>query len=168
VGEFGVAEQSQGGLDHPQGGAYFPSIGGPALGKAVIGAEEFIGTIEEVETHREDPIDAPEEEALEDPWERLGHQISSLGEKLKTRYRSEAGASGPSEEEVREALRTLGGAWDRVTSALSAAARDEEVRKAARQAATSFAEAIEAALSEIPAHLRPDQSEPESRSGEEK
>jgi hypothetical protein len=113
-----------------------------------------------VETHPEDPIEPPEEDTGDDAWERLGRQISSLGEKLKSRYRSEAGASGPSEEEVREALRTLGGAWDRVTSALAAAARDEEVRRAARQAANSFAEAIEAALSEIPTHLRSDQPGP--------
>lgn len=115
-----------------------------------MSAEELVGTIKQVEKHNDDPIDND----ADDPWDRLADQFSSLGDKLKSRYREVSGEEGPSEEELRAALRTLGGAWDRFAEAVSTAIKDEEVRRSVKQTASSLAEAIGAAFNEIPAYLR--------------
>jgi len=103
-----------------------------------------------VEKHENDPIDNVDD----DPWDRLADQFASLGDKLKSRYREVAGSEGPTDEELKAALRTLGGAWDRVADAVTSAMKDEEVRRSVKQTATSLADAIGAAFNEIPTYLR--------------
>jgi hypothetical protein len=119
-----------------------------------VGSKEFVGTIEEVETHGNDPIDPGADESTIDPWDRLGEQFTSLGGKLRDRYQAVAGPEGPSLDEVKAALTTLGGAMDRVVEALSVAVKDDQVRTSLKQTAATFAEAMGAALSEVPAFLR--------------
>jgi hypothetical protein len=103
-----------------------------------------------------------------DPWDRLAEQFASLGHKLKDRYQTVAAPEGPSVEEVKAAFQTLGGAWDRVMEALSVAVKDEQVRDSLRQTAGTFAEAMGAALSEVPAFLRrPPTERSEPPDGEE-
>ncbi|HUO45718.1 MAG TPA: hypothetical protein VM470_02670 [Acidimicrobiia bacterium] len=123
-----------------------------------------------METHSNDPIEPPPDHPSADPWDRLAEQFSSLGKKLKDRYQAVAGTEGPSEDEVRDALRTLGGAWDRVMDAMATAFKDEEVRSSVKQAASTFTEAMGAALNEIPSFLRrnePDSDEDPRQDGEE-
>ena len=170
MGDIGIAEETERGFDNPQRRPHLPPIGGWAIGKAVISTEEFVGTIEKVETHSNDPIEPPPDHTSGDAWDRLAKQFSSLGEKLKDRYQAVAGSEGPSEDEVRDALRTLGGAWDRVMDAITIASKDEEVRNSVKQAASTFTEAVGAALNEIPTFLRrnePDSDEDLRKNGEE-
>jgi hypothetical protein len=163
MGDPWLPQKRQGGLDDPEGGADLPPVRGGAIGESVVSSKKLIGTIEQVEKHEGDPIDNTDD----DPWDRLADQFASLGEKLKSRYREVAGAEGPSDEELKAALRTLGGAWDRVADAVSAAMRDEEVRKSVKQTAKSLAEAIGAAFNEIPTYLRRRPSAPDVEASEE-
>jgi hypothetical protein len=116
-----------------------------------------------VEKHENDPIDNVDD----DPWDRLAAQFASLGEKLKSRYREVAGSEGPTDEELKAALRTLGGAWDRVADAVTAAMKDEEVRRSVKQTATSLADAMGAAFNEIPTYLRRRPPAPDAKASEE-
>jgi hypothetical protein len=124
-----------------------------------------------VETHSDDPIDAPEVESGQetDPWDKMAEQVSSLGRKLKDTYQRSIGDDGPDQTEIKAALRTLGNAWESVAQAIGAAARDEEVRANMKSAATGFFEAVGAAFSEFGSELRRsgsgDESVEESGSG---
>jgi hypothetical protein len=84
----------------------------------------------------------------------MSEQFAALGKRLKDTYRQTAGETGPSEDEVKAAFRTLGGAWDRLAETIGAAARDEQLRENVKQAATGFFEAMGAAFSELGAELR--------------
>jgi hypothetical protein len=103
-----------------------------------------------VEQHDVNPID---QDGV-DPWDRLADQFAALRRKLRDTYRQSAGSEGPSEEDIREALRTLGGAWDRLAEAIEVAVRDEQVRAGIKQAATGFVEAVGSAFSELGAEMR--------------
>ena len=107
-----------------------------------------------METHENDPID-PEQT---DPWDRLGDQFASLKDKLKDTYRQQAADEGPTEDEVKDAFRTLGKAWDRLADAVGSAVKDEGVRQQAKQAATGFFEAVGAAFSQLGSELRKSRS----------
>jgi hypothetical protein len=113
-------------------------------------SKQLIGTIKEMETHDNDPID----DDKTDPWDKLGEQFASLRDKLKDTYRHQPGEEGPSDDEVRDAFHTLGRAWDRLTDAVGTAVRDEGVRQQAKQAATGFFEAVGAAFSQLGSELR--------------
>jgi hypothetical protein len=78
----------------------------------------------------------------------------ALGRKLRDTYLETARDSAPTEHDVKAALRTLGGAFDRMTTAVGAAARDEQVRENVKRAATGFFEAVGAAFSELGSELR--------------
>jgi hypothetical protein len=109
-----------------------------------------------VETHSDDPIDAPEVESGQetDPWDKMAEQVSSLGRKLKKTYQRSIADEGPDQAEIKAALRTLGNAWEKVAQAVGAAARDEAVRANMKSAATGFFEAVGAAFSELGSELR--------------
>lgn len=89
-----------------------------------------------------------------DPWDKMVKEWRSLGRKLRDTYRESAVEAGPTEDEVKAALRTLGGAFDRMTNAFGAAVRDEQVRQNVKKAATGFVEAVGAAFSELGSELR--------------
>lgn len=78
----------------------------------------------------------------------------SLGRKLRDTYQQSAQEGGPTEDEVKAALRTLGGAFDRLAGAFGTAVRDEQVRENVKKAATGFVEAVGAAFSELGSELR--------------
>jgi hypothetical protein len=65
---------------------------------------------------------------------------------------------GPSEDEIRGAFATLVGAWGQVANSVGGALRDPEVREHLMQAASAFATAIGATLSELGTELQSDPS----------
>jgi hypothetical protein len=109
-----------------------------------------------VETHADDPIDAPDVESgpETDPWDKMAEQVSSLGRKFKDTYQRSLGDEGPDQAEIKAALRTLGNAWEKAAQAVGAAARDEAIRANMKSAATGFFEAVGAAFSELGSELR--------------
>ncbi|CAN5803775.1 MAG: hypothetical protein ACR2NT_13675 [Acidimicrobiia bacterium] len=111
-----------------------------------------------METHNTDPIDPSEP----DPWERLGDQFASLREKLKDTYRQQSADEGPSEDDVKNAFRTLGKAWDRLADAVGTAVKDESVRQQVKGAATGFFEAVGSAFSQLGSELRKTGRDPDA------
>lgn len=110
-----------------------------------MGAKQFVGTIEEVETHDQNPTT----NGQRDPWSTFHDEFGDLGEKLKETYRNVASEAGPSEEEIREAFGTLIGAWDQVAGSVSTALQDPEVRARLKAAASSFATAVGNTIGEL-------------------
>ncbi|HEY7564669.1 MAG TPA: hypothetical protein VIA81_07080 [Acidimicrobiia bacterium] len=109
-----------------------------------------------MEPHSDDAIDPDFDDSdptASDAWDRMADQWKSLGRKLRDTYR-ESGGEGPTDDEVKAAFRTLGGAWDRLAGAVGSAIKDEQVRDNAKRAATGFFEAVGAAFSELSAELR--------------
>jgi len=97
-----------------------------------------------VEQHDTDPTHGPE-----DPWEEAGRRWTSIGEKLKGTYRDLAGEEGPSQEDVRQALDTLGDAARAVADSVGAAMRDPEVRDQVKDAAASLVTAMGRTFSQL-------------------
>lgn len=64
-------------------------------------------------------------------------------------YQQIADEHGPTEEEIKQAFATLAGAWDQVAESLSSALQDPEVRGQLKKAASSFATALGATISEL-------------------
>lgn len=93
-------------------------------------------------------------EPTEQAWNEAREQLAALGDKLAAHYRRLVGEEGPQEEQVRDALRTLGAAFDRVLESLGAAARDPEVQETLRAAATSLAGVLGTTLSRLGEELR--------------
>lgn len=97
-------------------------------------------------------------------WRKVGDQFSTLTERLREHYKL-AGAegdvtgsaqdhSGAAEEEVKNAMRTLGDAFDRVFTSVGNAMRDSEVRAEAKEAAGSAITALGTTLSDLAGELR--------------
>jgi len=134
---------------------------------AEVRAKQLVGTIQEVETHDHDPTaDQPR-----DPWNVFQEDFGGLGDRLKDTYRRVASEDGPSEEEIKDALGTLLGAWDQVADSVSSALRDPQVREKLKAAAGSLAAAIGTTIAELGTELtssrrwRP--TTPDHGSGEE-
>ena len=85
----------------------------------------------------------------DDPWSEAGEKWSSVSEALRARYRQVAGEDGPSEDDVRGALETLGEAARTVAESFGAAMRDPEVRDQVKGAAASFVSAMGETLSQL-------------------
>ena len=153
-------------LNHAKGGAHFPPIRGQPRREPKECSEQLVGTIKQVETHKDDPIDGPELESGSetDPWDKMAEQVSSLGRKLKDTYQRSIADEGPDQTEIKAALRTLGNAWEKVAQAVGAAARDEAVRANMKNAATGFFEAVGAAFAELGSELRRSSSDEEPHS----
>lgn len=115
-----------------------------------MGTEELIGTIEEVEPHREDPTT----DETTDPWNEFHADFGGLGQRLKDTYQKVAAESGPSEAEIKEAFETLIGAWDQVAESVTTALQDPEVRERLKSAASSFATAVGKTISELGSELK--------------
>lgn len=114
-----------------------------------VGAEQLICTIEHVEQHDTDPTPDPA-----DPWSEAGKRWSSIGEKLRDRYKEVSGDGGPSEDEVRSALETLGQAARAVADSVGNAMKDPDVREQAKHAAASFVTALGQTFSQLGDELR--------------
>lgn len=123
----------------------------------VVGAKQLVGTIQEVESHDNDPT----AEDGRDPWSEFHDEFGELGDRLKETYRKVTSEHGPSEEEIKEAFGTLIGAWDQVAESVSAALQDPEVRERLKAAASSFATAVGNTITELGTELKdPDEWEP--------
>lgn len=68
--------------------------------------------------------------------------MGELGDRLKETYRKVADGKGPSEEEIRQALATLSGAWDQMASSLSVVFQDPGLRQHLKETAMTLAEAL--------------------------
>ncbi|MGH8875362.1 MAG: hypothetical protein ACRDVM_08965 [Acidimicrobiia bacterium] len=86
-------------------------------------------------------------------WRRVAEQVSALSDRFRDHYLTED-AEGPTDEAVREALRTLGEALNRVVVSLGHALGDPDVREAAKQTAGGLVTAMGAAFSELGEELR--------------
>lgn len=113
-------------------------------------AEEFVGTIEQVETHENDPTSEPQQ----DPWTTFHDEFSELGDQLKDTYRKVSSDGGPTEEDIKDAFGTLAGAWNQVAGSVSTALQDAEVRQKLKDAGSAFATAIGRTISELGDELR--------------
>lgn len=81
-------------------------------------------------------------------WNELTDELVRLTEKLRATYHEVANGKGPSEEEIREALRTLGAAWNQLAGSIGVALQDEEVRAQMKRAGSSLVAAVATSLSE--------------------
>jgi hypothetical protein len=103
-----------------------------------------------VETHQPDPTSNGEI----DPWDAVSAEWSELKARFKDTYKRIASDDAPTEEEIKEALATLAGAWDQVTASFSAAMSDPETRAQLKTAAGSFAAAVGATMSGLGEEFR--------------
>jgi hypothetical protein len=102
-----------------------------------------------VEQHNDnDPRDTDE------AWHQVSKSWSDIGDRLKERYRDVVGDTGPSETEVRDALKTLGTAVQAVFDSLGSAMRDPEVRTQMKDAAAGFASAVGQTFSDLGDEIR--------------
>lgn len=95
--------------------------------------------------------DRPETEGS-GPWNELTDDLVRLTDKLRATYSEVANGDGPSEDEIRDALRTLAAAWSQLAGSIGVALQDEEVRAYARRAGSSLVTAVTASLSELASH----------------
>ena len=115
-----------------------------------VGPEELVGTIEEVETHENDPTS----ESATDPWTTFQREWAELGDQLKDTYRKVANEDGPTEAEIKEAFGTLAGAWSQVAGSVSEALQDPEVKQRLKDAGSAFAAAVGRTITDLGAELR--------------
>ena len=80
--------------------------------------------------------------------------FGGLGRQLKDTYRKAAKDRGPSDDEIKKAFSTLAGAWDQVAESVSTALTDPDIRDQLKEAASSFATALGATITELGAELR--------------
>lgn len=115
-----------------------------------------------MDTHDHDPRG----EDSTDPWQQATEQFSSLGSKLRDRYTEIVGDDGPAEDDVREAIKTIGTAAQSMFESISASMRDPEVRDQVKEASATFFSAIGQTLGELGEELRkpepPRRPEPEA------
>jgi hypothetical protein len=98
-------------------------------------------------------------------WGELTDELVALTERITATYREVAGEDGPSEEEIRRALRTLAGAWGQVSVSVGRALGDPQVQLHLGRAAGSLSRAVSATLSEFGREGTVDaETDPESRS----
>lgn len=83
------------------------------------------------------------------PWSDLTDELVALTDRLRGTYRRVAEESGPTEDEVKEALRTLAGAWNQMAGSIGAALQDPEVKSHLKKATSSLVSAIGASLSDL-------------------
>jgi hypothetical protein len=147
----GLAEQSQGRLENPERGPNVVAIwSNDSVLSPEVGAEQLVGTIEQVETHENDPTS----EEPTDPWTRFQEEFHDLGYQLKDTYRKVASDHGPSEEEIKDAYVTLANAWGQVAGSVSSALQDPVVRQRLKDAGSAFATAVGRTISDLGDELR--------------
>ncbi|MDH4116475.1 MAG: hypothetical protein OEX04_01190 [Acidimicrobiia bacterium] len=101
-----------------------------------------------MEEHTHDPREPG------DPWRAAAESWSDVGDKLRDKYSELVGDDGPSENDVRSALKTLGTAVQAVFDSLGAAMRDPEVRTQVKDATAGFASAVGQTFSELGEEIR--------------
>jgi hypothetical protein len=102
-----------------------------------------------VEQHNDnDPRDTDE------AWQQVSKSWVDIGDRLKDRYREVVGDAGPSEDQVRDALKTLGTAMQAVFDSLGSAMRDPDVRTQMKEATAGFASAVGQTFSDLGDEIR--------------
>jgi hypothetical protein len=114
-----------------------------------VGTEQLIGTIEQVETHDPDPRD----DGDIDPWTRFHDELGELSSRLRDSYRTVASPDAPSEQEIRDALGTLAGAFSQVADSVTTALRDPDVRDRLKEAAGALASAVGRTIADLGTEL---------------
>jgi hypothetical protein len=127
-----------------------PVRSGNSITTAEVSSEELVGSIKQVETHENDPTT----ETPKDPWDDVTGDFGGLRQQLKSTYRRVAQDRGPSDEKIKEAFSTLAGAWDQVAESVSTAFQDPEIRDQLKDAASSFATALGATITEFGSELK--------------
>lgn len=112
-----------------------------------------------MEQHDTDPTQDPE-----DPWAEAGRRWTSIGDKLRGTYRELAREEGPSEDDIRRALDTLGEAARAVADSVGSAMRDPDLRQQVKDAAASLVTAVGQTFSQLGDELR---EEPGPDAGDE-
>ncbi|CAN5775885.1 hypothetical protein BH23ACT5_BH23ACT5_20250 [soil metagenome] len=90
-----------------------------------------------------------------EPWSDLTDELNALTDKVRVTYRRLADESGPTEEEIHQALGTLAGAWQQVAGSVTEAVADPEVRTHLKRAGSSFLSAVVAGLGELASSPKP-------------
>ncbi|MCL1587401.1 MAG: hypothetical protein M3092_03210 [Actinomycetia bacterium] len=108
----------------------------------------------------------------EEAWNDVGEQLKTLGSMFKDHYQSHEGevrADVVSDDEVKEALRTLGDSVKTAFASIGDAIADQEIRTEARQTAGSFFDALGATFSELGADIskQRDQESPDQPHSDE-
>jgi hypothetical protein len=88
----------------------------------------------------------------DEAWSDVGEQLRTLGSMFKSHYQNHEGEISVdvvSDDEVKEALRTLGDSVKTAFASISDAIADQEIRTEARQTAGSFFDALGATFSEL-------------------
>jgi hypothetical protein len=88
----------------------------------------------------------------EEAWNEVGEQFKSLGSMLKVHYQTYEGediTEVVSDDEVKDALRTLGENVKAALASIGDAFADTEIRDEARQTAGSFFDALGATFSDL-------------------
>lgn len=151
MGHPWLAQQRQRRLQDSQSRPHVVTIGsGDRVLAAVVSPEELVGSIEQVETHDNDPTT----EDLGDRWDEFHDEFGGLGQRLKDTYRKVSSGGGPSEDDIKDAFGTLIGAWDQVAESVSTALQDPEIRERLKTAASTFASAVGNTISELGAELK--------------
>jgi hypothetical protein len=92
----------------------------------------------------------------DDAWNDVGEQLKTLGSMFKSHYQSHEGeirVDAVSDDEVKEALLTLGDSVKTAFVSIGDAIADQEIRTEARQTAGSFFDALGATFSELGADI---------------
>lgn len=110
-----------------------------------MGTKQLIGTIQQVETHREDHTDTGDPGA----WTDLSTRFAELVGALRDHYRRASADGAPDEAEVGEALRTLGSAAEALLRSVGSALRDPGVRTRLEETASGFVSALGATFEEL-------------------
>lgn len=88
----------------------------------------------------------------DEAWNDVGEQLKALGMMFKSHYQAYEGediTEVVSEDEVKDALRTLGESAKAAFGTIGDAFTDPEIREEARQTAGSFFDALGATFSEL-------------------
>jgi len=88
----------------------------------------------------------------EEAWNEVGEQFKSLGSMLKVHYQAYEGediTEVVSDDEVKDALHTLGESVKAAFASIGDAFADAEIRDEARQTAGSFFDALGATFSDL-------------------
>jgi hypothetical protein len=92
----------------------------------------------------------------DDAWSDVGEQLKTLGSMFKSHYQSHEGeirVDVVSDDEVKEALRTIGDSVKTALASIGDVIADQEIRAEARQTAGSFFDALGATFSEFGAEI---------------
>ena len=88
----------------------------------------------------------------DETWNEVGDGFKKLGSLFKSHYESrdsEEGTEAVSDEEVKDALRTIGDGLKTAFATIGDAVKDPEVQDEAKQTAKSFFDAIGATFAEL-------------------